>query len=304
MGPSRAAAASTGRSIGLATADLESRVVAVDLRNGQVLRHIATAGYPRSIETVGSQAVVAHAETGVITIVAGTTLAIRHELTGFEEPRYTAAHPDGRLAYVTDAKAGTVLTVDTVRGRVVARTEVGELARHITIDPAGRHLWTALGSKAEQIAVLDITTPRSPRLLHTVRPPLLAHDLGWSPDRRHVWVSSGTDRVVLLYDTRAGAFVRRLTADGPPQHVTFDKTSAYVTSGISGTLRVYDLAGNQRRLARIPEGSYNVQQGEGYVVTAALGHGTLTVLDLAGAVIRSEKIATSSHDACVIRTSL
>src|SRR5690349_24698285 len=94
----------TGRRVVLVTADLEHRLVVVDLANGRVLRHIATLDRPRSIETAGETAVVAHSEIGAITIVQARTLRVVHVLEGFGEPRYAAAHPDGRHAYVTDAK--------------------------------------------------------------------------------------------------------------------------------------------------------------------------------------------------------
>jgi hypothetical protein len=51
----------------------------------------------------------------------------------------------------------------------------------------------------------------------------------------------------------------------------------------------------------VPVGSYNVQQADGLVVTPALGHGYLTTVSLTGHVLRSEKLARSSHDACVVR---
>ena len=50
----------------------------------------------------------------------------------------------------------------------------------------------------------------------------------------------------------------------------------------------------------MPVGSYNVQQGLGLVVTPALGHGDLTILDENGRLVRSERIARSSHDACIV----
>src|SRR5439155_26329780 len=110
-------------------------------------------------------------------------------LRGFGEPRYTAAHPDGRHAYVTDAARGEVASLDVVRGRVLARVRVGARARHVTISPNARTLWIALGSKAEGIAIVDIADRARPRLVHTFRPPFLAHDVGWAPGGRHVWVS-------------------------------------------------------------------------------------------------------------------
>src|SRR5438552_16812291 len=82
----------------LVTADEESRLVVVDLADGRVLRHIPTRASPRSIETVGETAVVAHSEVGAVSLVRDAQIV--HVLRGFGEPRYTAAHPDGRHAYV------------------------------------------------------------------------------------------------------------------------------------------------------------------------------------------------------------
>ena len=65
----------TSIEVALVTADLESRLVAVELATGQVLRHIPTLPKPRSIETVGHMAVVAHSEIGAISLVHAPTRA-------------------------------------------------------------------------------------------------------------------------------------------------------------------------------------------------------------------------------------
>jgi len=178
VAPRALARISSGLEVALVTADLESRLVAVELAGGRVRRYVRTLPKPRSIEAVGPVAVVAHSEIGALTLVRGSTLAVEHVLRGFGEPRYTAGHPDGRHAYVTDAKRGEVVALDVLRGRVVAREPVGALARHVTIDPSGRTLWIALGARAEQIAVVDITQRALPRLVRRFRPPFLAHDVG------------------------------------------------------------------------------------------------------------------------------
>src|ERR687888_2286071 len=137
----RALAGTRRRPLALVTADLEARLVAVDLATGRIHRYLPTEPKPRSVETVGGTAVVAHSEIGVVTLVRAATLTVTHVLHGFGEPRYTAGHPDGRHAFVTDAARGEVVTVDVLRGRVVGRAEVGARARHVTIDPSGRTLW-------------------------------------------------------------------------------------------------------------------------------------------------------------------
>jgi DNA-binding beta-propeller fold protein YncE len=287
------------RRIALATADLEAHVVAVDLATGAVVERIRTQAYPRSIETVGARAVVCHSELGSVCVIDVRSLAVVHVLPGFGEPRYTAAHPDGRHAYVTDAARGEVVLLDVVDGHVLARERVGAHARHVTIDKDARRLWIALGSKARAIALvaLDGTTPH---LRHAFAPPSLGHDVGFAPDGRHAWVSSGDGRELAVYDLRTGRVVARPSGGWPPQHVTFSNNRAYVTSGWSGSLQVHTLAGRELASVPVPVGSYNVQQAEGIVVTPALGHGDLTTVTLAGHVVRSEKLARSSHDACVV----
>jgi len=284
--------------VALVTADLESRLVAVDLASGRVLRHVPTLADPRSIETVGDTAVVAHSEIGVVSIVRN--FAVEHVVRGFREPRYTAAHPDGRHAYVSDAKAGEVVALDVLSGRVVGREHVGALARHITIDRSGRTLWIALGTKAEEVAVVDVSERTRPRLVRRFRPPFLAHDVGFAPDGRRAWVSSGDRNQLAVYDVRTGRVLARPYGDAPPQHVTFAGDLAFVTSGWSGTLRVHRTDGQPVARTVVPVGSYNVQETMGWVVTPALGHGYLTVCDERGRIRLSERIARSSHDACIV----
>jgi len=287
------------RRVVLATADLEARVVAVDLGSGRVLRRIRTHAYPRSIETVGATAVVCHSELGIVSVLDARSLSVVHVLRGFAEPRYTAAHPDGRHAYVTDAERGEVVLLDVLEGRVLGRERVGALARHITIDPNARRLWIALGSKAREIALVALDGAK-PRLMRTFSPPSRGHDVGFAPDGRHAWVSSGDGRELAVYDLRTGRVVARPSAGWPPQHVTFSPDRAFVTSGWSGSLQVHTLDGRQLASVPVPVGSYNVQRADGIVVTPALGHGDLTTVTLGGHVIRSEKVARSSHDACVV----
>ena len=105
---------------------------------------------------------------------------------------------------------------------------------------------------------------------------------------------------LLVYDALTGNVLARPSGDWPPQHVTFAGRRAYVTSGWSGTLRVHRIDGKPLVRTVVPVGSYNVQHADGWVLTPSLGHGSLSVLDDSGRVLRSEKIARSSHDACVV----
>lgn len=293
-----------GTPVVLVTADTQSRLAAVDLTRGVILRSIETPAGPRSIESVsGMAAVVCHTAHGQVSLIDGASLRVRHVLRGFGEPRYTAAAPNGRHAFVTDSGLREVVTVDMTRGQVVARVGVGGPARHVSIDPTGRILWVSLGSKAERVAIVDVSRPESPRLLHLVRPPFLAHDVGFAGGR-HVWVSSGDRGELAVFNRRTGAVLRRLPADAPPQHITFLGGHAFVTSGDDGTLRVQSLRdGGILHRTKIPVGSYNVQEVFGHVVTPSLERGTLCILDRTGRLTRRLKVAPSSHDACFVMSA-
>ena len=293
-----------GTPVALVTADTQARVVVVEISTGKILRSISTAAGPRSIESVwGKVGVVCHTAQGIVSLIDGPSLRVRRVVGRFDEPRYTAAGAKARHAFVTDSGAHEVVTIDVLSGRAVARVKVGGPARHISIDPSYRILWVSLGSKAEEVAVLDVSRPLAPRLLRRFRPPFLAHDVGIAPGDRHVWVSSGDRGALAVYDRRSGEVVRRLPADAPPQHVTFFGAHAYVTSGEDGTLRVLSLKdGRVVRTTKVPTGSYNVQEAFGWIVTPSLDLGTFCVLDRQGRLARRVQVSPSSHDACFVMT--
>jgi DNA-binding beta-propeller fold protein YncE len=270
------------------TADTESHVAVVDLRSGVVIHRIATRPGPRSVERVGAMAVVAHTAVGAVSILDG--FSVRHVVDSFEEPRYTVGSRDGRYAFITDSGRVELLTVDVARGEIVARLKLRLWPRHLSLSRDGRTLWVGLGTASPELAVVDVSDPRRPRLKGRVRPAFAAHDIGFAPSGR-VWVTAGEDR-------RISAHGRLLAADGAPQHVTFLGDHAFVTSGNDGTLRVYDEASARLlHTASVPVGSYNVQFRDGRVLTPSLNAGTLCVLDVAGRIARKTRVAASCHDA-------
>lgn len=286
--------------IALVTADTQSHVAAVDLRTFEIVRRIATRPGPRSIESVGRTAVIAHTASGLVTLLDGRTLTVRHVLDGFVQPRYTAAGGDGRHAFVSDSARGEVVTLDVLRGLIVGRVRVGGPARHLTPSPDGRTLWVSLGTKAHEIAVVDTTRPAAARLVRRFSPPFLAHDVGFAPGGPSVWVTSGDRGAIAIYSA-GGRLTRRLSADAAPQHVTFLDGVAHVASGEDGTLRVHRLGdGKLVHTTRVPVGSYNVQRAGDRILTPSLDKGTLCVLDGRGRLLRRVQVAASSHDACLV----
>jgi DNA-binding beta-propeller fold protein YncE len=298
-GPFAFASRLGGTPLAYVTADLESHVVALDLSTSRVVDRIRTGPGPRSIEAVrGTIAVVAHTEHGVVSLLDWVTGRLRAEVDAFAAPRYTAVHPALPYAYVTDSKREEVVVLDVDRGRVLWRTAVPGPARHLALRPDGQVLWSALGNASERVAVLDTSDARRPKLLRTLAPPFLAHDVVFAPDGRTVWVTSGDERRIALY--RDGRPRRILLAGSPPQHVAFGHGKAFVASGDDGTVRRHRLDGTLVREARVPVGSYNVSFQHGRLVTPSLGAGTLALLDGSGRVQAVRTVARATHDACIV----
>ena len=126
-------------------------------------------------------------------------------LRGFDEPRYTAAHPDGRHAFVTDSGRSGVVAIDVERGTVVGRVRLPGWARHLTIDAPGSRLWVGLGSAAPHVAVVDVASLRH---VATLTPGFGAHDVGLAPDGR-LWVTAGAVEGACR---RAASFTRQIPA--------------------------------------------------------------------------------------------
>jgi DNA-binding beta-propeller fold protein YncE len=288
-----------GTPVAFVTADLESHVVVLDLDGATIRRRIRTGPGPRSIESVHDwTAVVAHTEHGVISLLDAAKSRVRAELDGFDAPRYTAVHPRLPFAYVTDSSREEVVVVDAEQKKIIGRARVPGPARHVSIAPDGRTVWTALGRAASRVAVLDTSDPRRPRLVRTVTPPFLAHDVVFAPDGRTAWVTSGAERRIAIYSNRHT--VRILDAGAPPQHVTFARDKAFVASGDDGTIHRHRLDGVVVREAKVPIGSYNITFGWSRIVTPSLDDGTVSVLDPIGRVQAIERVARAAHDACIV----
>ncbi|MGH3133113.1 MAG: YncE family protein [Gaiellaceae bacterium] len=299
----RAVAAALGGGVSptaLVTADEESHVVVFDLASAEVVSRLRTAPGPRSIESVhGLTAIVAHTASGVVSVLAVGPLGLREELDAFDAPRYTAVHPTRPLAFMTDSAREEIVVLDPEKAKVIWRTRVPGPARHVTVSRDGRTLWTALGTAAARVAVLDLTDPRRPRLVRTFAPPFLAHDVVFAPDGRTVWVTSGSERRIALYRGERRP-ARVLAAGSPPQHVAFARDKAFVANGDDGTVHRHRLDGERVREARVPVGSYNLAFDWGSLVTPSLGVGTVSVLTWNGRVRAVRKVARAAHDVCIV----
>ena len=226
----------------LVTCDAEARLAVVDLGSFGVVRHIRDAARTRVRSSSSARrAVVCHTAVGAVSIV--DRHGVRHVLRGFDEPRYTAAHPDGRHAFVTDSGRSGVVAVDVERGTAASaasRCPAGRATSRSTgrRSAVGRPRLGVAARRGRRRRRGSVTSRRS-------TPGFGAHDVGIAPDGR-LWVTAGE---------RAASSRSRRACTPPiprPQHVTFGAGRAYVTSGDAGELRVQTLDGRVLRVDADP----------------------------------------------------
>jgi serine/threonine-protein kinase len=285
--------------IALVTAETENRLLAVDLRTGRVIRRERMPRDPENV-VAGGVAVVVSAASGTVTVLDPRSGHRYHEVSGFDSPHIPALVPGGDYAYVTDDAAGTLTAIGLTAGRRVATVAVGAGAHHLAFSPNGRRLMVALGESARTIVVLNTSDAARPRVIGRLHPGFSVHDLSYSPDGRRVWVTSAAGRDVAVLSARTHRLLFRVPVGPPPQHVAFTGGDAYLTSGYGRSIeRVDGVSGRVLNTAATPYGSFELDAGQGYVVTSSLLRGTLTVFDPRLGARRVVRLAPATRDLAI-----
>ena len=187
----------------LVTADTEAHVVAVDLLTGLVRKRdpdaARAAQHRAGRRERGRRAHRGRRGEHRARARGARTCSTASSSRATPRRRATA----GTRSSPTPA-ARELVTVDVARGAVVARLKLRLWPRHLSLSRDGRTLWVGLGTASPELAVVDVSDPRRPRLRGRVRPPFPAHDVGFAPSGR-VWVTAGEARLDRGLRRRRGA---------------------------------------------------------------------------------------------------
>lgn len=276
--PSAGGANSLGRPVALVTAETSNEVIAVSLgpHGGKVLRRVHLP-HPQTI-TATCGAAIAVDPAGTVTLLSPRTLRPLAVFHSFRSPQIAADVPgEADLAYVTDSTTGELSVIDLQGRKVIDRVFVGAGAHHLGFSGDGRRLWLALGENATTIVRLDVSNPRKPRVVGRLRPAVASHDLAFAPGSRNVWVTSSSAPVVSVYAAVNGRLLRTIPAGKAPQHLSFDRGRALISSGYGSSLESVSLTTHrQLRLVASPYGSFNLATYGDVVVTTSLLTGKVT----------------------------
>ncbi|MDX6515475.1 MAG: hypothetical protein QOH73_1141 [Gaiellaceae bacterium] len=284
-----------GTPVALVTAEAQNELLAVDLDSGKVVQRVRLPAQPENIDGLA----VVSTKGGAVSLlrVVRGRVRVAHVVRGFRAPHIALGDPSGRYVYVTDDAAGTLTTLATRSGKVVARLPVGSGAHHMSISAGANELWIALGESARQITRVDVADPLHPHVLGRFDPGFAAHDLAFAPDAKRVWITADDRADVAVLDVVTRKLLFRVPVGPPPQHVVFWGRDAYLSSGYGDRIvQVSAATGKRRRSARVAHGSFNLSTIGSFVLLSSLLNGTLTELTLDLKPVRVLHLAPSTRD--------
>ena len=273
----------------------------VDLPTGRIVRRLAHARRPAQ-HRVRSAAPARSSPTRAPAGCRSSTRACASTRSEARSGRRATppSRDDLRFAYVTDSGRQEVAVVDLRARRVVGRVPVGGPARHLALDVLGRRLWVALGSKAPRSRSSASTDPRAAAGVERVRPPFLAHDVGFEP--------GGRARLGHLRRPRPHRDLRRTT---PAPRADAPRRRAAAARHLPRRSRVRDERRRRppaRACARRPPAPLSASAGRVVQRPARLRDdlhavalaGDALHVQRAGAPLERVRVARSSHDACFV----
>jgi YVTN family beta-propeller protein len=312
---STTAARALARPQALVTDEAQNRLLIVDLPSGRIAHSVPVPADPEDIAVSGNGGVVivVSSAAGEVTILNRDTLHPIKTFGGFSEPHIASISPDGSYAYITDDSRGTLTVIRLSDMKVTATVPVGLGAHHLAFSPTDRTVWIALGENAQQLTTLTtvvsrahgaspVVNPGDPHVVGHFAPGYAAHDLGFSPDGRTVWVTSSVGPDVTAFSTATHRPRFRVPVGAPPQHLAFAGRFAYLTSGYGSTIEKVDAAtGRVITRATAPYGSFELSAADGYVVSASLLRGTLAIYNSDLKLVRVVKLAPATREVAISR---
>src|SRR6202011_4908862 len=173
---------------------------------------------------------------------------------------------------------GELAVIRLSSATLVRKLAVGAQAHHFSFRPDAKQAWGALGQSARTIVILDTSSPADPRIVGRFDPGFRAHDLLFTPDGQRVWITSASSSDVGVFSATSHRLLFTVPGGAPPQHVAFDGTVAFITSGYGSRIEMVNAAtGRVLKRASGPYGSFELSAAGGVVATASLLRGTLAV---------------------------
>jgi DNA-binding beta-propeller fold protein YncE len=213
-------------------ADVEGRVMKVDVGAGRVLSSFDVRGHPHNVTVAPDGTVIATLQgTGRIAIIRDGR--VRHVSLGGSPHDVKVG---GRVAVVANEGAGR-LDLVSLTGRHTGSIQLKAHPHDVAVAPGGSVAWATL-NWTDDLAVVDLRHKSVIRYVSTGRRP---HNLMFTPDGRMVWVTDWMEGVHIF--SRQGRLIETIPWGVRPQHIAFtpEGREAWITEHGTDSVLVFSV---------------------------------------------------------------
>lgn len=154
---------------------------------------------------------------------------------------------DEKRLYVTLYKSGKVAVVDAEGFKLVSTVDAGENPVRVAIQPDGGLLWAGNDAPEGKEGGVTAIDPATLKKVATFPTGKGHHELAFSGDSRHLYVTNRADGTVTVIDTQAREKIGQIGIGGTPISLGYSSLSrsVYVADGQSGTVFAVDGGKNE-----------------------------------------------------------
>lgn len=188
--------------------------------------------------------------------VAGRTSTLTQILLK-SPPMDWIRHPDGTRLFVSMPLVDQVAVVDAVGFRVLGNLDAGSNPVRLALQPDGRYLWVGNNARLEDASGVTVIDASSLETVGSFATGLGHHEIAFSGDSRHAFVTNRDAGTVTVFDTGSLERLRDLETGPRPISAAYSSLSdaVYVADGAAGTITVIDAQSlEQRKVIRANSG--------------------------------------------------
>jgi YVTN family beta-propeller protein len=250
-GPPKPATRAGAAPAPLPAGDGSAGLAVIDVAARKVTKQVTTPASPFAVDFLpdGRTAYVSNSDTSEVLVIDVAAGSVKKKIPVGMEPRGVGVRPDGKVVYIATHGADEISAIDTKTMSLLGRIDAGSRPQTIVFAPR-REAAFVVDEGAPIVTTLD--TKRNmfkeqfviQGLAKTTPPPALQSAV-ISPDGKHLYVTTGPGRSVLIVELAKKAAVGTIDGVGAfPRGIAIrpDGKKLYVANGASNDVAIIDIA--------------------------------------------------------------
>ena len=199
---------------------------------------------------------------------------------------WAKSHDDKRL-FITIPTTGHLSVINTEEFELETDFEVGEVPTRVVVQPDGRYVWIGNNADSEAASGVTVVDARSLEVLASIQTGAGHHEIAFSEDNRHAFVSNRNSGTVSVIDVQKLEKINDIETGPMPISLAYSALSEalYVSDGAAGTVTVVDGGSHaiKQRINLEPGlGPLKFAPGERFAITINPSKNKVFVIDAAG----------------------